>query len=162
MYVAVFYDLVSGTRAMAEPLNGVDMAALNTLPLLSSTMVLGVKAATLGLSPQNAGFNYHVVAMSNDLFYREDMVVEETPELHFDLLGQPYYFAPGSAGALLEILVGPAPFTLQVQLNLPGFLAAGQPRLLLLHQRGAPGAQAESPGVRYLWPHQVHLPVVTR
>ena len=161
-YVAVFYDLVSGTRAMAEPLNGVDMATLNTLPLLSSTMVLGVKAATLGLSAQNTGFNYHVVAMSNDLFYREDMVVEETPERQFDLFSQPYAFAPGNAGALVEILVGPAPFTLQGRLNLPAFLDAGQPRLLLLHRRGAPGAQAEIPGVRYLWPHQVLLPVVTR
>ena len=76
--------------------------------------VLGVKAAMLGLSEQNSGFTYRVVTTSNDLFSREDMIVEETAERHFDLRGQPYFFAPGSTGALVESLSGPAPFALQM------------------------------------------------
>jgi hypothetical protein len=161
-YTSVFYDLISGERTIAEPLNGVDMATLDTLPLFSSTMVLGVKAAMLGLSEQNSGFTYEVVTTSNDLFSREDMVVEETPDRHFDLRGQPYFFTPGSIGALVESLAGPAPFILQMKLDLTAFLAAGQPRLLLLHHRGAPADQAETPGARYAWPYQVHMPLVAR
>ncbi len=161
-YVTVFYDLVKGERSLAEPLNGVDMATLDTLPLFSSTMVLGVKAAMLGLSEQNSGFTYRVVTTSNDLFSREDMIVEETAERHFDLRGQPYFFAPGSTGALVESLSGPAPFALQMILDPISFMAAGKPRLLLLHHRGAPDDRAETPDARYTWPHQVHMPLVAR
>jgi len=161
-YVTVFYDLNNDEKMITGPLNGIDVATVDTLPLLNATMVLGVNAATLGLSAEDTGFDYQVVTVSNDLFGRENMTVEETPMLHFDLRGQPYTFAENGAGALLASLAGDAPFTLRSWLNVTRFLDAGQPRLLLLHHRSAPENAAETPSVRYAWPHQVRLPLVAR
>jgi hypothetical protein len=160
-YVAVFYDFVSGARSIAGPLNGLDPAALNTLPLFNSNMVMRIKATALGLSAENSGFNYKVVTASSDLFYREAMQVDETPDLHFDLHAQPYFLAGNVPGALIQQYGGSGPFVLRAGLSLTAFLAS-QPPLLLLHHRGAPDYAAATPVTRYLWPHQLQLPIVAR
>jgi len=48
------------------------------------------------------------------------------------------------------------------RLNLPAFVAAEAPPLLLLNHRSTPAQAAETVRARYLWPHQVNLPLVAR
>lgn len=161
-YVTVLHTVASGDKTVTGPLNGVDLLTLNTLPLLNSTLVLGARAAALGLSASDTDFHYWIVTASSDLLYRENMVVEETPLLYFNLRSQPYFLAGAGGGALVHALAGSGQFAVNGRLNLPAFVAAEAPPLLLLNHRSTPAHAAETVRARYLWPHQVNLPLVAR
>lgn len=161
-YVVVLYNLENGQRSIVGALNGIDIATLNSVPLLNSSMVLGVPASSLGLSEQNTSFDYRVVTASADLFYRSSTMVDETPVLHFDLADQPYLLRGGVDAALTAAFTGAEPTVVAWVLNLRGFLAARQPPMLLLNYRGGVGEQATTVDARYMWPYTVELPLVAR
>ena len=151
-FAVVVENLRSQSYAQLQPLNGRWPDEIPNAPYNTNVMLLSVRAADLGLDAKNVGFNYYVVAKSQE----QRNNVEVTPTLRFVLPSASLDFgSQGMDGPLMRDVHGAQ---IGVTLRRLNFVRSGIRSVLLLHHHNETGARAEVIDVEYLWPQQVYLP----
>lgn len=129
-FVAILRTLTSNTDRTQLPLNYFPADQYDTAPYNTDVMMLGVRAADLGLTDGNARFNYRVRGIYGGA------MIDTTPRLTYDPT------RPGlNFGA--QIIRPDLPGTIALEFNSENFTASSSRGALLLHHHNAAGLRAQ-------------------
>lgn len=131
VFVSILRTISSNTDRAQLPLNYFPADAYDTAPYNTDVMMLGVRAADLGLTDGNARFNYRVRGVYNGA------LIDITPRLTYDPT------RPGlNFGA--QVIRPDLSDTIQVEFNQENFVASSSRGALLLHHHNPAGMRAQT------------------
>ncbi len=153
VFVSVLFNLKTNKLVLQDYLNGVPPSVLGTVLFNTNMMILPVYAADLGLTADNAAFNYRVVSFAREAEDEVDVV----EGLTYNAAQPGLDFSNGFAGVTtFADLPGEV---IPVVYNQTAFTAANSKGILLLHHHNVAGNHAE---VVVIGPARMYLPLVFR
>ncbi|MCB0130667.1 MAG: hypothetical protein KDD78_07455, partial [Caldilineaceae bacterium] len=154
-FVAVVEELATGDVGARQFLNIVSPGDADTALFNSNVMVLPVAPDAIGLADGHSSFLYRVETYSRAR--REP--VDTTPTLAYDMRRVNLdLFHGNSAMPIMEERPGTA---ITVGYNLQNAQRNGERALLLFHHHNQSGQRVEIIAVRYAWPVEIFVPLVT-
>jgi uncharacterized protein (TIGR03437 family) len=132
VFVSLLRRLPETTNRTQLPLNYFPADAYDTAPYNTDVMMLGVRAADLGLSDANPRFNYRVRGRYNGA------EIDITPRLTYDAI------RPGLNFGTQVIRPSLPGATIDVGVNGANFFNSNSSGVLLLHHHNAIGARAQT------------------